>query len=222
MSGDVPYIMSVKVTSPLTTISSFGSSEAVDTISTLHTIPGSPPPGWSIGSPPPSSLVPSLLPNLNPPHDTDKSNINRKKVLRDEIKMGTDKILTGEDLTIESGVELLDGYKLCQIKDKTGKGITKLYPRTVKGEENVDDIYLYKEQSKDTEGKETGFSIEINVDLDVYENSILLDSVNFQRSISYNNLNSQFELKQYENVLIKDLSDQIILDINSFIGAIKW
>ena len=78
-----------------------------------------------------------------------------------------------------------------------------------------------KTTSKDTQGKETGFSIEINVKLDVYENNILLDSVNFQRNISYNNLNSQFELKQYENVLIKDLSDQIILDINSFIGAIK-
>ena len=85
----------------------------------------------------------------------------------------------------------------------------------------IESKFNKKITSKDTEGKETGFSIEINVDLDVYENSILLDSVNFQRSISYNNLNSQFELKQYENVLIKDLSDQIILDINSFIGAIK-
>ena len=83
------------------------------------------------------------------------------------------------------------------------------------------DLLNKKITSKDTEGKETGFSIEINVDLDVYENSILLDSVDFQRSVSYNNLSSQFELKQYENVLIKDLTDQIILDINSFIGAIK-
>jgi len=75
--------------------------------------------------------------------------------------------------------------------------------------------------SKDTEGKETGFSIEIVVNLDVYENNILKDNVNFQKSISYNNLNSQFELKQYENVLIKDLTDQIILEINSFIGTIE-
>ena len=75
--------------------------------------------------------------------------------------------------------------------------------------------------SKDTEGKETGFSIEIVVNLDVYENNTLQDNVNFKKNISYNNLNSQFELKQYENVLIKDLTDQIILEINSFIGTIK-
>ncbi len=85
----------------------------------------------------------------------------------------------------------------------------------------IESKFIKNTTSKDTEGKETGFSIEIVVSLDVYENNILLDNVNFQKNISYNNLNSQFELKQYENVLIKDLSDQIILDINSFIGTIE-
>lgn len=85
----------------------------------------------------------------------------------------------------------------------------------------IESKFIKKTTSKDTEGKETGFSIEIVVSLDVYENNILLDNVNFQKNISYNNLNSQFELKQYENVLIKDLTDQIILDINSFIGTVK-
>ena len=85
----------------------------------------------------------------------------------------------------------------------------------------IESKFIKKTTSKDTEGKETGFLIEIVVSLDVYENNILLDNVNFQKNISYNNLNSQFELKQYENVLIKDLTDQIILDINSFIGTVK-
>ena len=30
------------------------------------------------------------------------------------------------------------------------------------------------------------------------------------KNTNYNNLNSQFELNRYENILIKDLTDQII------------
>ena len=80
---------------------------------------------------------------------------------------------------------------------------------------------IKKVTSKDSSGNDTGFSLEIVVNLEFYENEELLDKFNLNKNIDYNNLNSQFELKQYENVLIKDLSDQIILDINSFIGAIK-
>ena len=47
------------------------------------------------------------------------------------------------------------------------------------------------------------------------------NSSSFEKSISYNNLSSKFELKQYEKVLISDLTDQIILDINDYLGVIK-
>ena len=75
--------------------------------------------------------------------------------------------------------------------------------------------------SKNSEGKDTGFSLEIIVELKIFEEDKLLDNVDFTKNINYNNLDSQFELKQYEKVLIKDLSDQIIFDINNFISLIK-
>lgn len=75
--------------------------------------------------------------------------------------------------------------------------------------------------SKNSSGKETGFSLEVAVELKIFRKNELLENVNFKKNISYNNLDSQFELKQYEDVLIKDLSDQIIFDMNNFITSIK-
>ena len=75
--------------------------------------------------------------------------------------------------------------------------------------------------SKDSSGKEAGYSIEINVIAKIYENDVNIATNTFYKKTNYNNLNSQFELKQYENVLTKNLTDQIILDLNNYIGSIK-
>ena len=75
--------------------------------------------------------------------------------------------------------------------------------------------------SKDSAGKEASYSIEIIVTAKVYENSERISSSSFEKKTNYNNLNSQFELKQYENVLVNNLTDQIIIDLNNFIGTIK-
>ena len=75
--------------------------------------------------------------------------------------------------------------------------------------------------SKDSAGKEASYSIEIIVTVKIYENSKSISSSSFEKKTNYNNLNSQFELKQYENVLVNNLVDQIIIDLNNFIGTIK-
>ena len=38
--------------------------------------------------------------------------------------------------------------------------------------------------------------------------------------MSYNALNSKFELRQYEKDLINDLVEQIMLDIGTFLGTL--
>jgi outer membrane lipopolysaccharide assembly protein LptE/RlpB len=75
--------------------------------------------------------------------------------------------------------------------------------------------------SKDSAGKEASYSIEIIVNVKIYENSESISSSSFEKKTNYNNLNSQFELKQYEIVLVNNLVDQIIIDLNNFIGTIK-
>ena len=74
--------------------------------------------------------------------------------------------------------------------------------------------------SRDTAGEPLAYETEINVILEIYKDGKLLSNKNFSENISYDNLNSKFELKQYENILIKDLVDQIIFKINSHLDFI--
>ena len=63
--------------------------------------------------------------------------------------------------------------------------------------------------------------MKINVKLDIIENNQSIKSSTFEKKINYNNLDSKFELKQYENVLVNNLVDEIIVEINSSLETIK-
>ena len=75
--------------------------------------------------------------------------------------------------------------------------------------------------SKDSSGNDSSYEIKIIVDLTITENDILIDSRKIQKQIDYNTLESKFELKQYENLLIKDLTDEINLNINNYLAIIE-
>ena len=70
-------------------------------------------------------------------------------------------------------------------------------------------------------GEDVSFSMKINVKLDIFENNQIIKSNTFEKKINYNNLDSKFELKQYENVLVNNLVEEILVEINSFLGTIK-
>ena len=57
--------------------------------------------------------------------------------------------------------------------------------------------------------------------MDIIENNQIIKSNTFEKKINYNNLDSKFELKQYENVMVNNLVDEILVEINSFLGTIK-
>ena len=80
---------------------------------------------------------------------------------------------------------------------------------------------IKKVTSKNTLGEEASFSIKIIVLLEVFENNENITKSTFEKTVSYNNLNSKFELKQYENILTEDIVDQIILDISTYLSSIK-
>ena len=75
--------------------------------------------------------------------------------------------------------------------------------------------------SKDTEGNVSTYNIEINIEIKIFKNQKQVDSVSFKESTNYDNLNSKFELKQYENILLKDLVNQIVLKVNNHIDSLK-
>ena len=75
--------------------------------------------------------------------------------------------------------------------------------------------------SKNSSGEALSYDLKITIVLEIYENNNLLNKTTFNENTTYDNLNSKFELKQYENILIQDLTDQIIFKINNKLNSIK-
>ncbi len=75
--------------------------------------------------------------------------------------------------------------------------------------------------SKNSSGEALSYNLKITIVIEIYENNNLLNKTIFNESTSYDNLNSKFELKQYENILIQDLTNEIILKINNKLNSIK-
>ena len=75
--------------------------------------------------------------------------------------------------------------------------------------------------SKNSSGEALSYNLKITIIIEVYENNNLLTKFIFNESTSYDNLNSKFELKQYENILIQDLTNEIIYEINNKLNSLK-
>ena len=69
--------------------------------------------------------------------------------------------------------------------------------------------------SKNTSGEALAYDLEISIKIEIYENNNLVSESSFSENTSYDNLDSKFELKQYENILIQDLTKQMIIKINT-------
>ncbi len=75
--------------------------------------------------------------------------------------------------------------------------------------------------SKNSLGEALSYDLKVTIVIEIYENDNLLDKASFNESTSYDNLNSKFELKQYENILIQDLTNEMILKINNKLNSVK-
>ena len=65
--------------------------------------------------------------------------------------------------------------------------------------------------SKDKKGNPIRFSIEIIINLDVFENGISKGKTNFKEKFEYNNKSNKFDLNQYE----KNIKDNLISKISN-------
>ena len=75
--------------------------------------------------------------------------------------------------------------------------------------------------SKNSSGETTGYKITIVISITLYKEKKEIVSNVYKKETSYNNLNSKFELKQYEKILIKDLVAEIIREINYLLLSTK-
>lgn len=73
--------------------------------------------------------------------------------------------------------------------------------------------------SKDTQGNELSYSMMIGLELEIIDkNNSSNEIVTFNKNTFYNNLNSKFELKRYEQLKLDELIDQLIVDINNYLN----
>ena len=75
--------------------------------------------------------------------------------------------------------------------------------------------------SKNTAGETLSYDLRISIIIEIYENGSLLNEKTCNENTSYDNLDNKFELKQYENILIQDLTNQMVIKINNHLNSIK-
>ena len=75
--------------------------------------------------------------------------------------------------------------------------------------------------SKNESGTNSNLSIKIIVNLEILENNTNIKNLNFNEFVNYNSLDNKFELKQYEKILIKSLTDKILSKIHFDLSNIQ-
>ena len=74
--------------------------------------------------------------------------------------------------------------------------------------------------SKDKTGEATNLSLQIVVNLEVFQNGKKINELNLKEITNYNNNDNKFELKQFEKILINNLVNKIIYRIDLNLSSI--
>ena len=104
-------------------------------------------------------------------------------------------------------VKQLENYKLFNNK-------SKVYNLTIRTNT------IKQITSKDTKGNPKTYKFEIVNEIEVYNKNKLLFTKKFIKNKNYNNIESKFDLKKYENNLLNNLVKKNIEDIVMFLESI--
>ena len=95
--------------------------------------------------------------------------------------------------------------------------------------ENLQKVYKLKTDSKiiktttskNAAGNDLTYRIEIFINVEVTKTDNSKNQISFKEKTDYAAAQSKFELKQYEEILTRDLVKQIILEINNYLSTIQ-
>ena len=109
------------------------------------------------------------------------------------------------------GIKLVNNLE--RLKDRNSNNIFDIYLTSVKKESIV---------SKDKKGDPTSYKIELEINLDlISKNNDKKFSKKFTRGTTYNSIDNNFELNRYKVKLEKNLTSQILKEINNFFSVIE-
>ena len=109
------------------------------------------------------------------------------------------------------GKDLLNNLE--RYKDKKSNNIFDIYLTTIKRENIV---------SKDKKGDPSSYKIELEINLDLIDkNNDKKFSKKFIKETTYNSIDDNFKLNRYKKKLEKNLTSQILQEINNFFSVIQ-
>ena len=109
------------------------------------------------------------------------------------------------------GRDLLNNLQ--RYKDKKSNNIFDIYLTTIKRENIV---------SKDKKGDPSSYKIELEINLDLIgKNNDKKFSKKFIKETTYNSIDDNFKLNRYKKKLEKNLTSQILQEINNFFSVIR-
>ena len=88
--------------------------------------------------------------------------------------------------------------------------------------QNIFDLIINSERkkivsSKDAKGNPQLLTMIISVEIQIIKNNVIKNTKNFSKNFSYSNNSNKFGLAQYEKDIEKNLINQIIENINSYL-----
>jgi len=122
-------------------------------------------------------------------------------------------------------------FQITELNVTGNKNINRIIDRSLKRTaENNDNSNLLKVEiktdlnksivTKNSKGEATRYNMEININLKTFKNEkIVLEKI-YSKNNSYNTLESKYELKQYEKILINDSVKEIIQRIKQDLNSI--
>tara|TARA_B100001057_G_scaffold489658_1_gene576329 strand:+ start:570 stop:1037 length:468 start_codon:yes stop_codon:yes gene_type:complete len=109
------------------------------------------------------------------------------------------------------GRELLNNLQ--RFKNKKSKNVFDIYLTSVKRESII---------SKDKKGDPSSYKIELEIILDLIgKNNDKKFSKKFIKKTTYNSIDNNFELNRYKKKQEKNLTSQIVQEINNFLSVIQ-
>ena len=75
--------------------------------------------------------------------------------------------------------------------------------------------------SKKRSGEAASLTLEILIDIEITNNDNKLKKLSLRENTNYNNLDNKFELKQFEKIIVNDLTNKLIDKIHYTLSTIK-
>ena len=123
-------------------------------------------------------------------------------------------------------------YKIAKLQFSGDSQINKIIKKKFKRYQNkldytkkfdliVKSTLINERTSKNKSGEATNLSLKIMVDLEISNNGKILKNLSFEENTNYSNKDNKFELKQFEKIIISNLTNKIINQMHLSLGLIE-